>query len=96
MPGTRRHFPGLPVQPHVALGRVIRRRREEAGLIQEELAARADVDVTYIRGIEAGRRNPTIQLIWAIAGGLGLSFAEIAAEVQRVVQTAAEADENDG
>ncbi len=38
----------------------VRRRREAAGLSQEALAEKADLDRTYISGIERGTRNPTI------------------------------------
>ena len=38
----------------------VRRRREAAGLSQEALAEKADLDRTYISGIERETRNPTM------------------------------------
>ena len=45
----------------------LRRLREKAGLSQEELAARAGLARTYISGIENGRRNPTVIVLYEIA-----------------------------
>ena len=61
------------IQPHRAFGQVVKVLREKLGLTQEELGERCDLDRTYISGIERGVRNPTIQTIWIIAGGLEIS-----------------------
>jgi transcriptional regulator with XRE-family HTH domain len=44
-------------------GRLIRKRRTEQGLTQEELAFRAEVDVTYLSDLERGRWNPSLAVI---------------------------------
>ena len=49
----------------------LRKLREKAGLSQEELAARAGLARTYISGIENGRRNPTVIVLYEIATQLG-------------------------
>ncbi len=41
-------------------GSNVRRRRKAVGLSQEALAEKAELDRTYISGIERGTRNPTI------------------------------------
>ena len=41
-------------------GLKVRRCREAIGLSQEALAEKAELDRTYISGIERGARNPTI------------------------------------
>jgi len=43
------------------LGQIIRSRRESLKLSQEDLADKADLDRTYIGGIERGERNPPFQ-----------------------------------
>ena len=45
----------------------VRRLRVERGLTQEQLAHDAEIDLTYLGGIERGRRNPTIEVLGRIA-----------------------------
>ena len=47
----------------------VRRRREAVGLSQEALAEKADLDRTYISGIERGIRNPTVLSAARVATG---------------------------
>ena len=60
-----------------ALGQNVRRRREARELTQEKLAERADLDPTYISGIERGLRNPGIKNVARLAKALGLSTSEL-------------------
>jgi transcriptional regulator with XRE-family HTH domain len=62
-------------QRHRALdtfGQNIRKHRTEKGLSQEALADKADLDSTYISGIERGVRNPSLLSIVRIAKALGM------------------------
>ena len=52
------------------VGGNVRRLRQAKDLTQEEAAARAEIDVTYLRGIEAGRRNPSLLVMVRIAKAL--------------------------
>ena len=52
------------------VGRNVRRLREEVGLSQEKLALEADLDRTYVSGVERGVRNPTIVVVARIAKAL--------------------------
>jgi transcriptional regulator with XRE-family HTH domain len=54
------------------VGANIRRLRIEAGIPQEELAARMGVDQGYVSKLEAGQRNPTITTIGNAAKALGI------------------------
>ena len=45
------------------VGANVRRLRVERKLTQEQLAHDAEIDVTYLRGIEAGRRNPSVEVL---------------------------------
>lgn len=47
------------------------------GWTQETLAERAGLDRSYIAGVEAGLRNPSIQAVWKIAKGLGLTLSAL-------------------
>ena len=64
-------FAGDPVL--VALGEAIRRARVGGGLSQEALAVDADLDRSYMGGIERGEHNPTVMNIVKIAGALKTS-----------------------
>jgi len=62
-----------------ALGARVRQLREGKGWTQEGLADRAGLDRSYIAGIEAGLRNPSIKALARIAKGLGVTVAEVVA-----------------
>jgi transcriptional regulator with XRE-family HTH domain len=53
-----------------AFGQAVREERERLGVSQEKLGFASDLDRTYISGIERGRRNPTLKIIWQIARAL--------------------------
>lgn len=48
----------------------VRRRRHQRGLTQEQLAFEAKIDLTYVGGIERGRRNPSLLVMTRIASAL--------------------------
>jgi transcriptional regulator with XRE-family HTH domain len=55
------------------VGRNVRRLREEAGLSQEKLALEAELDRTYVSGVERGVRNPTVTVVARIAKALKIA-----------------------
>ena len=50
----------------------VRRLRIERGLTQEQLALDAEIDLTYVGGIERGRRNPSVNILGRIATSLSV------------------------
>ncbi len=60
-----------------AVGLRLRQHREAKGLTQERLAEKADLDQTYISGIERGLRNPGIKNIVRLARALGIPAAKL-------------------
>ena len=66
----------------VVFGRNVRRFRGAKDLTQEKLAERADLDSTYISGIERGVRNPGIKNVARIAKALGISTSELCVGVE--------------
>ena len=60
-----------------AFGLSVRRNREKKDLTQEGLGEKANLDQTYISGIERGLRNPGIKNVAKLAKALGLSTAEL-------------------
>lgn len=59
------------------VGSNIRRRRTAAELTQEQLAFAAEIDLTYVGGIERGKRNPTVLVLARIAKALSLQPADL-------------------
>ena len=52
------------------VGENVRRLRLGRGLTQEQLAFEAEIDLTYLGGIERGRRNPSLLVMARIAKAL--------------------------
>jgi transcriptional regulator with XRE-family HTH domain len=61
----------------VAFGRVLRDCRNQAGVTQEELAALADVDRTFMSLLERGLRQPTLETLFRLASALGVAPATL-------------------
>lgn len=59
------------------LGNRIRGRRKTLNLTQEELAAKADIDRSYIGGVERGERNVTFTMLCKICAALECDVAAI-------------------
>lgn len=59
------------------VGKNVRKFREERHLTQEELAFEAEIDLTYVGGIERGRRNPSLMVMARIAEALKVSLAKL-------------------
>lgn len=68
----------MPVPTHrAAFGARVREVRVGHGWSQEDFAHRADLDRTYISGIERGRRNPTLDIIHRLAQALEVRVADL-------------------
>jgi transcriptional regulator with XRE-family HTH domain len=62
-----------------AVGGNVRRLRQQRGLTQEQLALDAEIDLTYVGGIERGVRNPSLMVMVRIAAALGVEPAALLA-----------------
>jgi transcriptional regulator with XRE-family HTH domain len=58
-------------------GKKVAKRRRDLKLSQAELAKAADLDRTYISGIERGVQNPSLKNISRIANALNLKITEL-------------------
>lgn len=68
----------MPVlSPRIAFGQRLRALRTDRGWSQEELAHRADLDRTYVSGVERGVRNPTLDVITKFARTLDIEIADL-------------------
>jgi transcriptional regulator with XRE-family HTH domain len=52
------------------VGANVRRLRKERKLTQEQLAMETEIDLTYLGGIERGRRNPSLVVLGRLASAL--------------------------
>ena len=58
------------------VGNRIKYFRKQMGLSQEKFALKAEIDRTYLAGIESGKRNATIQSIEKIVNALEVSMKD--------------------
>lgn len=81
------------------LGSNLKRLRTERGLSLGQLAERSDVSKVMLSQIERGNSNPTVNSLFKIANGLGVSYSalmeqpEPAVSVVRRADAAAQSDE---
>jgi transcriptional regulator with XRE-family HTH domain len=75
----------MPVRDPVLkkFGKNIRERREALQLSQELLAEKADLDRTYVGGVERGERNSTLLSTLRIAKALRTTVAELCVGIER-------------
>lgn len=69
---------------HLAYGQALRQLRTERGISQERLAQLANLDRTYVSGIERGERNPSLANILKLAAALGVNVSELAARAEGI------------
>lgn len=65
----------MDITPYV--GPAFRHFREQAGMSQEQAAFAADLDRTYVSGIERDRRNPSLKSMQKLAAVLGVDLAVV-------------------
>jgi transcriptional regulator with XRE-family HTH domain len=61
-------------------GKNVRRVRQQKKLTQEELAFDAEIDLTYMGGIERGKKNPSLMVMAKIANALSVPLAKLLSE----------------
>jgi transcriptional regulator with XRE-family HTH domain len=59
------------------VGLNVRKHRKARGLTQEQLAHDVELDLTYIGGIERGRRNPSLLVMARIAAVLHIEIEQL-------------------
>ena len=64
----------------ISFGRRIRDLRAKKGWSQEELAFEANIDRSYLSGVECGKRNIALANIDKLAKALGVSARELFTE----------------
>ncbi len=65
-----------------ALGRTIKVLRTDRGLERKELAERSGISYSYLAEIESGTKQPSSQVLLALAEALGLRSHELLAQAE--------------
>lgn len=65
-----------------AFASVLRNLRQELGISQEQLALRASVDRSFVGKLEAGRHQPSLAVVFALALALSTPAGSLVAMVQ--------------
>jgi len=73
------------LEPEIAFGEVLRKKRKEAGLSQEKLALDAGLERTFISMMERGQRQPTLTTLLKIASVLECTAADLVTDVERLL-----------
>lgn len=58
-------------------GKNVHRWRRQRRMTQEQLAFEAEIDLTYMGGIERGRRNPSLLVMARIAKALSVPLPKL-------------------
>ena len=70
----------------------VRMHRERAGLSLSELAGRANIGKSTLSMLEAGKANPSIETLWAIASALGVPVGRLIEPQEPMVRVIREED----
>ena len=61
----------------IIVGKNVRRFRKQRGMTQEQLAFESEIDLTYLGGIERGKRNPSLLVMARIAEVLTIPLSKL-------------------
>ena len=65
---------------NAVVGRNVRRRRQELGLSQEQVAHDAGITLRYMGMVERGQQNPSLDVMVRIAAALSMKPADLLAD----------------
>ncbi|MDR3324472.1 MAG: helix-turn-helix domain-containing protein, partial [Spirochaetaceae bacterium] len=66
-----------------AFGEQLREFRKKKGVSQENFAFDTGLDRTYISGLECGKRNPSLKIVFRLAKALGIEASELLKDVHQ-------------
>lgn len=65
-----------------AISNVLERLRTEAGFSKRKLATISGIDRVYLLQVEQGKYRPTINFMFLLARGLGISVSELISDIE--------------
>jgi transcriptional regulator with XRE-family HTH domain len=75
------------LDPAAVFGQVLRSLRREAGLTQEQLSLNAGIERNFVSLIERGVNQPTIRVIFKLAGALHVAPSAMISMVEKQVNS---------
>jgi transcriptional regulator with XRE-family HTH domain len=66
-----------------AVGRELRSERQDKGRTLSDVAEQAGVSIQYLSEVERGLKDPSSEMLQAVAGALGLGLVDLASRVVR-------------
>jgi transcriptional regulator with XRE-family HTH domain len=66
-----------------AVGRELREERQDAGRTLADVAGEAGVSTQYLSEVERGRKEPSSEVLQAVAGALDLRLVDLTVRVSR-------------
>ncbi len=78
-----------PIEPlwREAVGQELREERQQAGRTLSDVAERAGVSTQYLSEVERGRKEPSSEVLGAVAGALGLRLVDLTSRVSRTLSS---------
>jgi transcriptional regulator with XRE-family HTH domain len=76
----------------VSFGENLKNFRKERNISQEEFAFKAELDRTYISGLECGKRNPTLKILVKLANALDMKPSELLLNLHSIARNLYEKD----
>lgn len=76
------------MEPAVAFGRALRRRRLSASMTQEKLALDAGIERVFVSWLETGRKQPTFTTMVKLASALGCAATDLVREAEALLSEA--------
>jgi transcriptional regulator with XRE-family HTH domain len=67
----------------LTLGKAIRNAREQAGLSQEAVAAKARIGRSYLSLLEHDAKSPTVKVLLRVCAAIGVRAADVLGDVER-------------
>jgi transcriptional regulator with XRE-family HTH domain len=79
---------GVDLEAAEAFGLVLRARRLDAGLTQEQLAFEAEIQRVYVSKLELGKYQPTLTMLLTLAKALDCAASDLVDEVEQHLASA--------
>jgi len=67
----------------MSLGDELRAARQSAGMTQEEVAATAGIDRSYLSQLENDHKSPTVDVLFLVCGAIGVRASVVIARVEQ-------------
>jgi transcriptional regulator with XRE-family HTH domain len=68
-----------------AFGAILKRYRCARGITQEELAHRAEIDISFVSRMERGLTQPSVGILIKIAAAFDTSGSKLMAEIEKAL-----------